>query len=312
MHKAKRIFSRVVSSLLVGFIAVSTTFFMMHCVRGDPYTASNERISAQAKEQYVAENDLDKPLVSQYLLFLRRLLLYGDSGVSLYNRTTTVKDIVDDALPASVLLGLSAIIVGNIIGIAAGTVSAYAGSYRTKRRLSSLCIIGISIPSFVLAPLLQYIFAVKLKLVPVSGWGELPHMILPVICLLPSTVATTTKYIANGVESVRSSNYYIASVQRGFSERYIFFHHVLKNVFTPLITVLVSSVSGIFAGSFIVEKLFSIPGIGRQFMDAVSCRDYPIIIGLNILVVSTYVVARLIGDILLELINPRSREVLCE
>ena len=195
-------------------------------------------------------------------------------------------------------------ICGTLLGCTLGIITAYTKKYYIRRIISAICMVFISIPVFVWAPWLQSLFAFKLKLLPISGWGGIEYLILPVLCMLPNTVATTMKYTRNSIESIRKSNFYLAVRQRGFSERYIFKKHIIKNAIPSLITVLVSSLSGIISGTFIIEKIFSIPGMGREFMFAISMRDYPLIIGLNLLFTIVYLICRFMGDLIQGICNP--------
>ena len=299
---------RILLAILVVFVVTTLTFFLMHLVPGDPYTTSIENISQQEREIYIKENGLDKPLCLQYLVFFKKILLKGDLGTSMINRTTTVCDILKSSLATSVCLGSIAVCMAVFIGFALGAVSSYLKDGLQKTFLSLLCVTGISLPVFVWAPLLQAYLGCKLRLFPISGWGTLSHLVLPVLCLLPNTLATTMKYTRNSIEKIRKSEYYIAIKQRGMGEWKIFRRHIIKNALPPIVTILVANLSGIFSGAFIVEKIFSIPGIGRQFMTAITMRDYTILIGLNIVFTIVYVCFRLLGDFAQERCNPLFRE----
>lgn len=290
--------------LIVVFAVTTITFFLMHSIEGDPFSASIERMDPAARELYSETYGLNKPLVVQYGIFIRNIVKERDLGTSLINRTTTVNDVLKNSLIPSLILGVISVVGGTLLGCAFGTAAAYTKKYYVRRMISVICIVFISIPVFVWAPWLQSLFSFKLKIFPISGWGGIEYIILPVLCMIPNTVATTMKYTRNSIESIRKSNFYLAVKQRGFSEGYIFRKHIIKNAVPSIITVLVSSLSGIISGTFIVEKIFSIPGMGREFMFAINMRDYPMIIGLNLLFTIVYLICRFIGDLIQGLCNP--------
>ena len=302
-HKVFLILKKVLLALFVIFVEVTVTFFLMHLVSGDPFSSSVDTLTLAAKEQYIEYYGLNKPLIQQYFIFLSRLL-NGDLGTSMVNRTSTVNDVIRSFMPVSIILGGISVCGGTIIGYMLGVFSAYIKKESVRKWISTFCLIGISLPVFVWAPWLQSVFAVRLNWFPISGWWAPKCIILPVICLLPNTIATIMKYTRDSVISIRKSQYYLASKQRGFSEQYVFWHHIFKNSLPSVVTVLVSSLSGIFSGAFIVEKIFSIPGIGREYMFALNMRDYTMIIGLNIIFTIIYLLFRLLGDIFQQYCNP--------
>ena len=303
------LFKRILAMLVVVFVTLTATFFIMHTIKGDPFLSHIEDLSPQARQRYITEYGLDKPLFPQYGTFPKNVL-HGDLGVSFRNRSSTVKYVSQSSLPASLITGGISLIIGTVIGYLLGVWAAYEKKRWLKSCITTVSMLGISLPIFIVAPVMQNVFALRLNLLPVAGWNSNSNLVLPVICMLPLTIATITKYTKNSIEKVRGSGYYIAAKQRGFSEVYIFRKHIFKNSSAALLTVLVSSVSGIFTGSFIVEKIFAIPGIGSQFVYAINTRDYPIIIGLNIVFTGIYVTCILIGDILQEILYPQFKDSL--
>ena len=302
--------TRIIAMICVVFATFTMTFFLMHTVKGDPFSATIEDLPNDVRQRYITQYGLDKPIFEQYLIFIKKLIMQGDFGVSLRNHTSTVNDIIVNSMPASILIGSLSLVIGTIIGYLLGLWCAYTSSQRIKEAISSIGLLGLSVPIYILAPILQRELAVKRNLFPVSGWGTFEHVVLPTLCMLQLTIATILKYTKGSIEQVRKTNYYIASKQRGFSEFFIFRKHVFKNSAPPIVTVLISSVSAIFSGSFIVEKIFAVPGIGRQFVNAISTRDYTIIIGLNLIFTGIYVIFMLLGDLIQGLINPKFRNTL--
>lgn len=255
---------KILSALFVVVLVTTITFFLMHLVDGDPYTALIENASLEEREQYLNKNGLHRPLCYQYYHFIKKLIFHLDFGTSLVNRTTTVSDILKSSLFTSVLLGGISVFIAVTIGFILGALSSYYNHQLYKTLTSVLCMVGISLPVFVWAPCLQSFLGTRLGWLPVSGWGSIEHIILPVICLLPNTMASTMKFTQNSIEKIRKSDYYINIRQRGMNEWQIFRKHIIRNAMPPIITVLVSNLSGIFSGAFIVEKIFSVPGIGRE------------------------------------------------
>lgn len=308
MSKFNYWLEKILWELFVVFVVTTITFFLMHHVPGDPYTASIENLTPESRDQYIADNCLDKPIWNQYVIFLKKILLKRDLGTSMINKTRTVTDIFKSSLWTSIKLGVFSVIIAVVIGYIIGTISSYINNIFVKTIISLLFISGISLPVFVWAPFLQSRLGCNLGLFPISGWGTAKHYILPILCLLPNTLVTTMKYTKNSIEEIRKKEYYITNKQRGIGEWQIFRKHIFKNTLPSIITIIVSNLSGIFSGAFIVEKIFSIPGIGREFMNAISMRDYTILIGLNIVFTVVYVFFRLLGDLAQECCNPKFSE----
>ena len=301
---------RLFAMICVVFVTFTITFFLVHTIKGDPFSASIEDLPDDIRQRYIAQYGYDKPIIEQYIVFLKQVIIYGNFGVSLRNHTVTVKEVIKNSMPASITVGLLSLCIGTVIGYLLGVSGSYTKSKFINEVISSISIVGASIPIYIFAPILQRELAVKCGLFPVSGWGAMNNLVLPTICMLPLTIATITKYTKGSIEQVINSDYYIAAKQRGFSEIHIFRKHVFKNSLPPIITVFISNMSAVFTGSFIVEKIFSIPGIGRQFMNAISSRDYTIIIGLNVAFTLIYVIFMWLGDLFLGMSNPHFRNTL--
>jgi oligopeptide transport system permease protein len=301
---------RIIAMMAVVFVTITITFFMLHAIDGDPFTSSIENLTSDARQRYISYYGLDKPIFEQYVLFIKNLVLHGDFGFSLRNRSSSVRDIICAAMPTSLIVGGAALFVGATVGYLLGVWSAYSKRTWVKKATSLFGVFCLSAPIYILAPIMQSIFGVKMHLLPVSGWGDWEHLVLPVMCMIPHTIATIMKYTQSGIEQVRRSAYYMAVKQRGFSEVHIFLKHVARNSASSIVTILVSNLSAIFAGSFIVEKIFSLPGIGRQFVSAINARDYTIVLGLNFVFTGIYVIFMLIGDVIQGSCNPRYRDAM--
>lgn len=305
--KVKWLFGRLFAMIAVVFLTLTATFFLVHTIRGDPFTSKVDALDPKTRQQYILRYGTDKSILEQYAIFLRNLAK-GDLGVSLSNNTSTVNDVIRNCMPSSLIVGSISYFLSFVLGFLAGIVCSYSKNKLLRSVLITLFMLGISIPVFIVAPVYQQLFSVKLGILPASGWGKPENLVLPIISMIPITAVHVFKHTKNGIKAARNSGYYRAAKQRGFSEIYIFKRHILKNASPALLTVIISGVSGLFTGAFVIEKVFAIPGIGFSFVTAISKRDYPIILGLNIAFTGIYVIFILLGDIIQALLFPRFKE----
>ena len=278
--------------LLTLAIVATLTFFMMHSIPGDPLGGMARELPEQTKANYYAKYGLDKPLTEQYLMYMKNLVR-GDTILS--------------TSPVSGLAGGIALIIGLIIGIAMGILAALYKNKWPDYIVMVVAIIGITVPVFVMASLMQYFFSVKLKWLPSSGWGEPKHLIMPVIVLSFSTIATYARYIKSSMLDVLDQDYVLTARAKGLSEKMIVWRHVLRNSLLPAVTILSSRIVGIFTGSFIVEKMFSIPGIGFYYISSINNNDYSMTLGTTVFYAGLFVVMQLVVDFVYMLVDPRIR-----
>lgn len=298
---------RLVYAIITLFLIATATFFLVAGAPGDPITAKVGQMPEQAQEIISAKYGLDKPVFERYLIYMKRLITTGDFGESIIYTGKSANDVIKENTLISAKIGLIALVFQITIGICLGMVSALNRGKPVDNTIRVLVVLAICIPSFVFAALLQYFLAFKWKLVPVFGWGELKHYILPVTAYALGGIASYTKYMRNSTLSVLSEDYVITAKAKGCSKGRVVRKHIFRNSLIPIITMIGPAVAGIFAGSFVIEKMFSIPGLGFYYMKSVSDNDYTMVIGLTIFFAMLFVASLIIVDILYGFVDPRIR-----
>ena len=192
-------------------------------------------------------------------------------------------------------------------GIGLGIISALYKNKLPDYIVTFIAILGITIPVFVMASLLQYLFSVKLGWLPTSGWGEPKHLVIPVICLTFGTIATYARYIKSSMLDVLNQDYIMTARAKGLSESQIISRHVMRNSLLPAITILAGRIVGIFTGAFVIEKMFSIPGIGFYYISSINSNDYSMTMGTTIFYAALFIVMQLVVDLVYTLVDPRIR-----
>ena len=302
----KYILKRVLYMLITLFFVVTVTFFLMRSIPGDPLASMARNLPDQTRENYYAKYGLDKPLFEQYLTYLENLL-HGDLGESLVYPGRSVTETIASTSPVSGLTGGIALVIGVLLGVMLGIIAALSKNRWPDYLVMFIAILGITIPVFVLASLLQYFFSVQLGVLPTSGWGEPKHLIMPVIVLWFSTIATYARYIKSSMLDVLGQDYILTAQAKGLSQSQVIRRHVLRNSLLPAITILAGRIVGIFTGAFVVEKMFSIPGIGFYYISSINNNDYSMTMGVTIFYAALFVVMQLIVDIVYTLVDPRIR-----
>jgi oligopeptide transport system permease protein len=297
----KRIFFMVVTLWIIATI----TFFLMKLLPGTPYTNA-EKLSAQQIALLNKQMGLDKPMIVQYGLYLNNLLHF-DLGISFQFKNQPVANLLSARIGPSLQLGIQAIIVGTIGGIILGAISAMKQNTWIDTTATLVAILGRSIPNFVFAVLLQYVFAMKLHILPIAKWETFAYTILPTIALAMSPLADSARFIRTEMVEVLHSDYVELARAKGLSRWGIVFHHGLRNSLIPLLTLLGPLAVGLMTGSLVVENIFAIPGIGEQFVKSIMTNDYPTIMAVTMLYSAMLVVVILIVDILYGIVDPRIR-----
>ena len=292
--------------LITLFFVVTVTFFLMRSIPGDPLASMARNLPDQTRENYYAKYGLDKPLFEQYLTYLENLL-HGDLGESLVYPGRSVTETIASTSPVSGLTGGIALVIGVLLGVMLGIIAALYKNRWPDYLVMFIAILGITIPVFVLASLLQYFFSVQLGVLPTSGWGEPKHLIMPVIVLCFSTIATYARYIKSSMLDVLGQDYILTAQAKGLSQSQVIRRHVLRNSLLPAITILAGRIVGIFTGAFVVEKMFSIPGSGFYYISSINNNDYSMTMGVTIFYAALFVVMQLIVDIVYTLVDPRIR-----
>ena len=299
----KYIVKRVALGILSIFIVATLTFFLMNLVPGGPFVAEKS-ISQAAQEALAAKYGLDKPLFQRYLTYMGDLLK-GDMGVSLRQRGRTVSDIIFSKLPVSMRLAGVAVAVALLVGIPLGCLSAYNRGKFADNFIIVLATCGIAIPSFITSVFLLYVFGSKLHIFPTVGLNTLSSYIMPVTALAIYPAAYITRLMRSSLLDVMGQDYIRTARAKGLGNFVILFKHALRNAILPVITYVGPMLAGLMTGSFVVEKIFTIPGLGREFVSSITNRDYTMIMGTTILLATFIITANVIVDILYKIIDPR-------
>jgi len=300
---AKYIVKRVLLGILSVFIVATLTFFLMNLVPGGPFVAEKS-ISKQAQAALAAKYGLDKPLGEQYITYITDFL-HGDMGLSLRQRGRTVNDIIFSKLPVSAKLAGIAVTVALLLGIPLGCISAYNRGKTADNIIIVLGTCGIAIPSFITSVILLYGFGVKLQIFPTVGLNEWKAYIMPVTALAIYPTAYITRLMRSSLLDVMGQDYMRTAKAKGVSGFKILFKHALRNAILPVITYVGPMLAYLMTGSFVVEKIFTIPGLGREFVSSITNRDYTMIMGTTIVLATLVIAANVIVDILYKIIDPR-------
>ena len=303
----KFIGKRLAYAILTLFLIATATFFLVAGAPGDPIAAKVGQMPEQAQEIIEKKYGLDKPVFQRYTTYMKNLITTGDFGESIVYTGKSANDVIKENTWTSAKIGLLAILFQVTIGVALGMIAALNRGKPVDHVIRVLVVLAICVPSFVFAAVLQYFLAFKWKLVPVFGWGQLKHYILPVAAYAIGGIASYTKYTRSSMISVIVEDYIVTAQAKGCKRKRIVKKHVLRNSMIPIITMIGPAISGVFAGSFILEKMFSIPGLGFYYVKAVSDNDYTMIIGLTIFFAILFVGALIVVDILYGIADPRIR-----
>lgn len=290
------------------FVIVTAAFFLMRAAPGGPFDAEAD-LEPEVLENIRAAYDLDKPLLTQYGLFLARAVR-GDFGPSLVYKDFTVTELIAIGLPVSVTLGLLAKLVALVLGGLGGIVAALRQNTALDHGLMALAMTGIALPAFVSAPILALFFGLYLKLLPVAGWndGAPANLILPVIALALPQIAVIARLMRGGMLEVLRSNFVRTARSRGLKESTVVFRHVLPSALVPLVGYLGPALAGIMTGSLIVELIFNLPGVGRYFVQGALNRDYPLVMGVVIIYATFIILFNLLSDLAYAALDPRVRK----
>lgn len=299
------IVKRLFASILTMFVLVTITFFLMHAVPGGPFSPAEERkVPKSVMEKMEEKFGLNEPIGVQYVNYLKSIA-QGDLGFSFKQSDVTVNELISRGFPVSAKVGLVAIVIALIIGMLLGITSAIKRGKWADWISMIFATVGISIPNFVLTVLMMFLFAVVLKLLPTYGLSSWKHYILPVIGLAFGPIAYIARLMRSSMLEVMRQDYILTARAKGVPEYRVIFKHALKNAIIPIVTYLGPLVAALLTGSFIVERVFSIPGIGRDFVTGISDRDYSVILGLTVFLGLFIIIANFIVDILYAVIDRR-------
>ena len=298
----KYIGKRILFSLVSLFALITVTFFLTRMMPGNPFQLEN--INPSVQEQILKQYGLDRPVGEQFLLYLKNLS-HGDLGMSYKKTGISVNSLIAADAPYTIRLGLIAYGVALVLGVLIGIWMAVTKQESVRGGLMFLTICGISIPNYVLALLLVLIFGVTLQWFPVVGLSTWKHYVLPVITLSVYPIAQISKLVKSSYTEAKNQDYTIMARAKGISRARISMVHIMKNAMVPVITISGPMIAFLLTGSFVAENIFTIPGIGREFVNAVGSRDYTVIMGLTIFLGMLLIVCNLVADILCTLVDPR-------
>ena len=297
------ILKRILLALLTIWIVITVTFFVMHAVPGGPFMGE-KALSKEAQAALEAKYGLDKPLFEQYATYLKDIVTRFDFGPSLKQRGRQVIDVIADGMKTSAKLGLIAAFGAAIVGIVLGAVAALRRNKLIDKIIMVITTAFVSMPSFIMGSFLLVVFAVKLRWVPANG-STAAGLILPIITLGLYPMAYITRLTRSSMLDVLGQDYIRTARAKGVPKRRIIFGHALKNSLIPVITYFGPMLAFIVTGSMVVEQIFAVPGIGRQFVSSIINRDYTMIMGTTIFLASLIVIMNLISDLLYKVVDPR-------
>lgn len=299
----KYILKRFFEAIPVLLIIITLTFFMLQIAPGGPFD-QEKPLPADIKASLEAYYGLDKPLFTQYLQYLRNLL-HGDLGPSFKYPGWSINEIIANKLPVSIELGFYALMIAIIFGISIGILAACNQNTYLDYIPMGAAMIGICLPSFVIGPLLMLIFAIELHWLPASGWYDWTNRILPAITMGLFYAAYLARLTRGSMVEVLKQDYIRTAKAKGLSNVKIAFVHALRNGLIPIISYLGPALAGLISGSFVIETIFNIPGLGQLFIQSAFNRDYTLVLGTVLCYATALVVFNLFTDLLLVFLNPR-------
>ena len=297
------VFRRLGGAIIILWVIITVTFALMHAIPGGPFT-TEKKLPPQVKASIEAKYHLDDPVWKQYGDYLGGVIT-GDLGPSYKYEGRSVNDIISDAFPISAQLGLLSLMVAVVGGIAAGAISAMRPNGIVDYAVTILSTIGISVPTFIIGAVLVYVVGFELGWFPVALWRGPSYMVLPVLTLAAQPMAFIARLTRSGLLDVYQQEYIRTARAKGLSSWTIFTRHALGNAILPVITYLGPLAASLLTGSFIVETIFAIPGLGQYFVTSIYNRDYTVILGITIFYSALVVFLNILVDMIYPLIDPR-------
>ncbi|MDI7247165.1 MAG: ABC transporter permease [Bacillota bacterium] len=286
------------------WIIVTATFFLMHSIPGDPFLG--DKVTEAIRQNMLRKYGLDKPLWEQYVIYLGNLLR-GDFGTSLKMLHRSVNDMIRDGFPVSALLGLEALAYAVTIGLVLGTLAGFRHNTWLDYLAMFVALIGISVPGFIMGGLMQYVIGLKLGWLPIARWEGFRYTIMPAAALGLGTLAVMARMMRTSVLEVTNQDYIKTAKAKGLSQREIVFRHILRNAILPIVTILGPLTAGIVTGSFVIELIFGIPGLGKYYVQSIFNRDYTLILGTTIFYAVLLVFLNFLVDVAYGIVDPRIR-----
>ncbi|MDH4615936.1 ABC transporter permease [Brevibacillus sp. AY1] len=294
---------RIVFMLISLFLIVTATFFIMQAVPGGPFT-QERAVPAEIEKALKAKYKLDLPLHEQYLNYLKGVITW-DLGPSFTEKSSTVNQMINRGFPISAHLGLQALIIAIFGGIILGVIAALKHNKWQDYTAMVIAVLGLSVPGFILASFLQYFFAIQWGLFPIAKWEDFSYTVLPSLALAASPLAFIARLTRSNMIEVLGQDYIKTAKAKGLNTITITVKHAIRNALLPVITYLVPLIANILTGAFVIERIFGVPGLGREFVLSITNRDYTVIMGTTVFYSIILVVMILIVDIAYTLIDPR-------
>lgn len=295
---------RFVIMIATIFVIATLTFILMHSIPGNPFTTQDRSTSEAVQENLNAHYHLDEPMIVQYGIWLKSLATF-DFGPSIKQPTETVNDLLGRGFPISVELGMWTITIALISGITLGVLAALKHNGIIDYIAMTLAVLGISIPNFILATLLIQQLAVNLQLLPAATWSSPMHMIMPIIALATGPTAIIARLTRSSMLEVLTQDYIKTARAKGLSPAKIVIKHALRNALMPVVTILGTLVAAILTGTFVIERIFAIPGMGKYFVESINNRDYPVIMGTTVFYSAFLIFMLFLVDIVYSILDPR-------
>ena len=300
----KYIVKRIGISIVTIFVLVSAVFFLVRLMPGGPF--ASDKMTPEIKAVMEAYYGLDKPLFEQYLTYLGNLL-HGDFGYSMLYMNRTVNAVLLESFPYSFDIGVRALCFALSFGLILGVIAALNRGKKLDYVCVVIAILGTSVPDFIMGGVLQYFFGIKWGLLPVAKYKGIEYTILPMIALGFSTLAMVSRVMRSSMLEVVNQDYIKTAKAKGLSKFRIVYKHQIRNAIMPIITVMGPVVASILTGTFVIESIFAIPGMGRYYVESISGLDYTMVLGMTVFYGIFLVIANMIVDILYGLVDPRIR-----
>ncbi|MBP2652258.1 MAG: ABC-type transporter, integral rane subunit [Firmicutes bacterium] len=294
---------RILNAVVVLWLVITITFLLMHAIPGGPFT-TEKNLPPAVMKNIEARYKLNDPLWKQYTDYMVNLTKF-DLGPSFKYQGRTVNDIIGESFPVSFHLGMNSILFSIIIGVPAGVISALKRNKWQDRLIMFLTTLGVAVPSFVLASAFIHVFAIKLALLPAAMWNGFEYQILPSIALAGMPTSFIARLTRSSMLDVLGQDYIKTAKAKGLANYVIMYRHALKNALIPVVTYIGPMAAGILTGSFVIETLFAIPGLGRHFVTSIYNRDYTVILGVTIFYSFLIVALNMVVDLIYPLLDPR-------
>lgn len=301
----KYLLKRIIMSIVTLWAIVTITFILMHSVPGNPF-AKEGKMPVSVYENLQKKYGLDKPKTEQYVIYLKNLLK-GDFGDSMKSRVETVNDMISRGFPVSAYIGAEALLIALLFGPALGALAALYQNKWPDYLSMIVAIIGISVPSFIMGTIFIQFLAKNISFLPIGGWGTFQHTILPALALALMPLAYTARLMRSSMLEILGQDYIKTAKSKGITKSAVILKHAVRNAILPIISVLGTLISNLLVGSFVIEKIFGIPGLGLFFVKSIVSRDYTLIMGTTIFYSIILITMLFFVDIAYMFIDPRIR-----